>query len=95
MLFEEIDQEKKEIFRVWSQGEVIDDKRVSVGKKNEIVVMVKWDEQFLENVPVTRKILMKSKWNMDKPRCRLWREDIHHKLLKINEFKWIRVTTIQ
>ena len=37
----------KEVFRVWSQGEVIDFKRASVGKKSEIVVMVKWDEEFV------------------------------------------------
>ena len=29
-------REKLEVFCVWSQGEVIDVKRVSVGKKNEI-----------------------------------------------------------
>ena len=40
MLFEQTDQETKGVFRVCSQGEVIDVKRVSVGKKNEIVVMV-------------------------------------------------------
>ena len=83
MLFEKTDQETKQIFCVWSQGEVIDVKRVSVGKKNEIVVMVKWDEQFVESEPVTREILTKSKWNMDKPGCRAWREDLYHKLLKI------------
>ena len=44
MLFEQTDQEPKEVFRVWSQGEIIDVKRVSVGNKNEIVVKVKWDE---------------------------------------------------
>ena len=38
-----------------------------MGKKNEIVVMFKWDEQFVEIEPVIREILMKSKWNMDKP----------------------------
>ena len=83
MLFEQTDQETKEVFRFWSQGEVIDVKRVSVGNKNEIVVKVKWDEQFVESEPVTREILMKSKWNMDKPGYRAWREDLHHKLLKI------------
>ena len=30
MLFEQTDQETKEVFRVWSQGEVIDVKIVSV-----------------------------------------------------------------
>ena len=83
MLFEQIDQETREVFFVRIQGEVIDVKRVSVGKKNEIFVMVKWDEQFVESEPVTREILMKSKWNMDKPGYRAWREDLHHKLLKI------------
>ena len=83
MLFEQTDQETKELFRVWSQGEVIDVKRVSVGKNSEIVVMVKGDEQFVESEPVTREILMKSKWNMDKPGYHAWREDLHHKLLKI------------
>ena len=48
MLFEQTDQEAKEVFCVWIQGEVIDVKIVSVGKKNEIVVMVEWDEQFVE-----------------------------------------------
>ena len=67
MLFEQTDQETKEIFRAWSQGEVIDVKRVSVGKKNDIFVVVKWYEQFVESKPVTGEILMKSKWNMDKP----------------------------
>ena len=83
MLFEQTDQETKEVFRVWSQGEFIDVKIVSVEKKNEIVVMVKWDEIFLESEPVTREMLMKSKWNMDKPGYRVWREELHHKLLKI------------
>ena len=46
-------------------------------------VMVKWDEESVESEPVTSEILMKSKWNMDKPRYRAWREDLHHKLLKI------------
>ena len=59
MLFEQTYQETKEVFRVCSQGEVIYVKRVSVGNKNEIVVMVKWDEQFVEREPVTRDILMK------------------------------------
>ena len=40
-MFEQTDQETKEVFRVWSQGEGIDVKRVSVLNKNEIVVMVK------------------------------------------------------
>ena len=48
MLFGQTDQETKEVFRVWNQGEVIDVKKVSVGKKNEIVVMVEWDEQLVE-----------------------------------------------
>ena len=34
MLFEQTDQETKKIFCVWSEGEVIYVKRVSVGKKN-------------------------------------------------------------
>ena len=67
----------------YSQGKVIDVKRVSVGKNGEIVVMVKWDEQFVESELVTREILMKSKWNMDKPGYRAWRENLHYKLLKI------------
>ena len=83
MLFEQTDQETKEVFRVWSQGEVIDVKKVSVGKKNEIVVMVKWDEEFVESEPVKRELLMKLKRNMDKPGYRAWIEDLHHKLLKI------------
>ena len=45
--------------------------------------MFKWDEQFVETEPVTREILMKSKWNMDKPGYLAWREDLHHKLIKI------------
>ena len=45
--------------------------------------MVKWDEEFAESKPVTREILTKSKWNMDKPGYRSWREDLHQKLLKI------------
>ena len=83
MLFEQTDQETKEVFPVWIQGEVIDVKGVSLGKKNEIVVMVKWDEQFVESKPVTREILTKSKYKMDKPGHCAWREDLHHKLLKI------------
>ena len=83
MLFEQTNQETKEVFHVWIQVEVIDVKRVSVGKKNEIVLMVKLDEQSLESESVTREILMKSKWNMDKPGYRSWRKDLHHKLLKI------------
>ena len=59
MLFEQTDQETKGVFRVWSQGEVIDVKRVSVAKNNEIVVMVKWDKKIVEREPVTREILMK------------------------------------
>ena len=46
-MFEKTDQETKEVFCVWSQGEVIHVKSVSVGKKNEIVEMVKWYEQFV------------------------------------------------
>ena len=49
MLFEQTDQKTKEVFCVWSQGEVIDVKRFSVLKKNETIVMVKWDEQFVES----------------------------------------------
>ena len=45
--------------------------------------MVKWGEEFVESESVPREILMKSKWNMDKPGYRAWREDLHHKLLKI------------
>ena len=45
--------------------------------------MVKWDEEFVEREPLTNEILMKWKWNMDKPGYRAWREDLHHKLLKI------------
>ena len=47
MLFEQTYQETKEVFRFWSQVEVIDVKIINVEKKNEIVVMVKWDEIFL------------------------------------------------
>ena len=65
MLFEQTYHETKEVFRVWIQGECIDVKIVSVGKKNEIVVMVNWNEQFVESKIVTSEILMKSKWNMD------------------------------
>ena len=83
MLFEQTDQETKKVFRFCSQGEVIDIKRVGVGKKNEIVVMVKWDEKCVESKLVTIEILMKSKWNMGKTGYHTWREDLHHKLLKI------------
>ena len=83
MLFEQTDQETKEVFCVWSQGEVIDVKKFRIGKTNEIVVMVKWDEQFVESKPVTREILMKLKWNMDKPGYREWIEYLHQKILKI------------
>ena len=58
-------------------------KELLYGKKNKMVVMVKWDEEFVESKPVTRELLMKLKWNMDKPGYRAWREDLHHKLLKI------------
>ena len=85
-MFDQTDQGKKEVFLVWSQGEVIDVKRVSLGKKNEIVVMVEWNEEFEESKPVTIEILMKSKWNMDKPGYRTWRKYLHHKSLKI---KWM------
>ena len=61
MFFEQTYHETKEVYCVWSQGEVIDVKTVSVGKKNEIFVMVKWDEQFVVSKPVTREIFMKSK----------------------------------
>ena len=82
MLFEQTDQETKEVFRVWIQGEVIDVKIISVGKKDEIFVMFKWDEKCVESEPVTREILMKSEWNMDKLGYRAWEEDLYHKLLK-------------
>ena len=36
-----------------------------------------------EREPVRREIFMKSKWNMDKPGYRVWREDLHQKLIKI------------
>ena len=72
MLFEKTDQETKEVFCVCSQKEVIDVKIVRVGNKNRIVVMVKWDEQFLESKLVKREILMKSKWNMNKLGYRAW-----------------------
>ena len=81
MLFEQTDQETKEVFRVWSQGEVVDVKRVSVGTKNEIFLMIKWDEQLVERETVTREILMKSKCNMKNMGYRAWIEDLHHKLL--------------
>ena len=45
--------------------------------------MVEWDEEFIESEPVKREILMRSKQNMDKPGYRAWREDLHHKILKI------------
>jgi len=84
MLFEHTDEETQEVFHVWSRGEVIDVKKITEKTKNEIVVMVQWDEEFVEHGPVTREILMKSKWNMDKPGKRAWREDLYHKLLIIN-----------
>ena len=74
MLFEQTYQETNEVIRVWSQGEVIDVKKVSVGKNNIFFVMFKWDEQFVESKPVTRDILMKSKWNMDKRGYCEWRK---------------------
>ena len=46
--------------------------------------MVCWDEEFVEDVQITKEILMKSKWNMDRPANRAWREDLHHKMLVIN-----------
>jgi hypothetical protein len=46
--------------------------------------MVQWDEEFVEHGPVTREILVKSKWNMDMRGKRAWREDLYHKLLIIN-----------
>ena len=84
MLFEHIDNETQEKFHVWSRGEIIEVKRITEDKKNEIVVMVCWDEEFVEDVQITKEILMKSKWNMDRPANRAWREDLHHKMLVIN-----------
>ena len=48
--------------------------------------MVCQDKEFVEDVQITREILMKTKWNMDKPgnRVCVWREDLYHKLLVIN-----------
>ena len=72
------------MFHVWIRGEVIDVKKITEKTKNEIVVMVQWDEQFVEYGPVTREILMKSKWNMNKPGKHAWRESLYHKLLITN-----------
>ena len=36
-------------------------KELLYGKKNKMVVMVKWDEEFVESKPVTSEILMKLK----------------------------------
>ena len=58
-------------------------KKVGIGKKNEMFVMVKWDKQFEESGPITREMLMESKLNMDMPGYRAWRENLHHKLLKM------------
>ena len=39
-------------------------KELQEQKKNEIVVMVCWDEEFVEDIQITKEILMKSKWNI-------------------------------
>ena len=70
---------------VWSQGEVIEVKRITVNeKKNEVVVIVKWDEEHVQDdEESTKEVLLKSKWNPSKPGARAWREDLHHKIMKL------------
>ena len=39
-------------------------KELQEWKKSEIVAMVCWDEEFIEDIQITKEILMKSKWNI-------------------------------
>ena len=67
----------------WCQGKVIEFIRESEDK--HVIVKIKWNEQCLKEADpkVTKQKLMRSKWNLDKPADGAWREDLHHKILKI------------
>ena len=84
-LFEHTDQVTHEVFMVWSQGEVIEVKRITVNeKKNEVVVIVKWDEEHVQDdEESTKEVLLKSKWNPNRPGKGAWRKDLYHKILEI------------
>ena len=68
-----------------SIGEVIEVKRITVNeKKNEVVVIVKWDEEHVQDdEESTKEVLLKSKWNPNRPGKGAWRKDLYHKILEI------------
>ena len=68
----------------WCQGEVVE--FLSEKDNTHVNVRVKWNENCLKpgDPNITKQKLMRTKWNPDKPGNGAWREDLYHKLLKIN-----------
>ena len=64
MLFEHKDNKTQAKFMVGVEEKSLKLKELQEWKKNEIVAMVCWDEEFVEDIQITKEILMKSKWNI-------------------------------
>ena len=77
-------KEEDEYVLQWCQGNVT--KFISEKEEKHVTVEVKWNGDCLsENDPrSTREILMRTKWNPNKPADGAWREDLHDKILNIS-----------
>jgi len=77
-------KEEDEYVLQWCQGNVT--KFISEKEEKHVIVEVKWNGDCLsENDPrSTREILMRTKWNPNKPADGAWREDLHDKILNIS-----------
>ena len=64
MLFEHKDNKTQTKFMFGVEEKSLKLKELQEWKKNEIVAMVCWDEEFVEDTQITKEILMKSKWNI-------------------------------
>ena len=68
----------------WCQGEVIE--FLSEKDNTHVIVRIEWNEKCLKkgDPTITKQKLMRTKWNPDKPGNGAWREDLYHKILKMN-----------
>ena len=68
----------------WCQGVVIE--IVGEPRSKHVIVKIEWKKECLKDgdPKITKQKLLKSKWNIDIPEDGAWREDLYHKILKIN-----------
>ena len=82
MLFEYSDDDGPVL--QWYQGEVIGFIKKLDGK--HMIVKIEWNEKCLKegDPTITKQKLLRTKWNPGKPSNGPWREDLYHKVQKMN-----------